>query len=253
MRNRGGQQEPAGSGADGAADGKKDAFASETGDAHRSRRPRFVTAFCAYSLFVAVIILAATVAVKIERSVPGTPASFGSFSEERALANLAELIDIAEKRDGAPVEGRRLYGITGRLAMTESGLETAAWVKGKLEEINAEVLASGRTRQADIDVRSLNGTVLQDNDSSAMWYNGVTNVVARIPGKSDRALIISGHYDTVAYSPGASDNGAAVVTILEIVRDLLMSEQLPYTVIALLDDAEETGLLGAYAFSKYVF
>ena len=56
------------------------------------------------------------------------------------------------------------------------------------------------------------------------------------------------HYDTVPASPGAADNGSAVVAILETLRALKSSQPLRNDVIALFSDAEEVGTLGARAF-----
>ena len=59
---------------------------------------------------------------------------------------------------------------------------------------------------------------------------------------------LQAHYDTVPVSPGASDDGAAVVSILETLRALKSSQPLRNDVIALFSDGEEVGLLGARAF-----
>jgi len=50
---------------------------------------------------------------------------------------------------------------------------------------------------------------------------GLDNVVARLPGANPSgAIVILAYYDTVSYSPGAGDNGSAVVALLEIMRAL---------------------------------
>lgn len=77
----------------------------------------------------------------------------------------------------------------------------------------------------------------------------VHNIVARLEGTGDgKAILLVGHYDTVAISPGAGDNGLAVVGILETLRALKASAPLGRDVIALFTDGEEAGLLGAKAF-----
>lgn len=77
----------------------------------------------------------------------------------------------------------------------------------------------------------------------------VTNILARLKGTSgEKAVLLVAHYDTVPVSPGAGDNGSAVVAILETLRALKASQQLKNDVIALFSDAEETGTLGAKAF-----
>lgn len=99
----------------------------------------------------------------------------------------------------------------------------------------------------------------------------VENILARLPGKASAtgrapstekaasgraigdhgpadAILLVAHYDTVAESPGASDNGAAVAALLETARALLAGPPLAGDVILLFTDAEEVGLHGARAF-----
>ncbi len=75
------------------------------------------------------------------------------------------------------------------------------------------------------------------------------NVLARIPGSGNgQAVLFMGHYDTVMDAPGASDNGAAVVTLLEVIRMLQHHPPLDNDLIFFFSDGEEMGLLGAQAF-----
>ncbi|HEX7317785.1 MAG TPA: M28 family peptidase [Pyrinomonadaceae bacterium] len=77
----------------------------------------------------------------------------------------------------------------------------------------------------------------------------VENVVARLKGaEGGRALLLVSHYDSMPNSPGASDDGAGVVTLLETARALRTGAPLKNDVILLFTDGEEVGLLGADAF-----
>jgi hypothetical protein len=77
----------------------------------------------------------------------------------------------------------------------------------------------------------------------------VRNIVAKLKGTSDgRALLLVGHYDTASTSPGVSDDGAAVASLLETLRALKAGASLQNDVIFLFTDGEEIGLLGAEAF-----
>lgn len=77
----------------------------------------------------------------------------------------------------------------------------------------------------------------------------VRNVIARLRGTdSSRALLLAAHYDSVPYGPGASDDGAGVVTLLETLRALKAGPPLKNDAIFLFTDGEELGLLGATAF-----
>ena len=77
----------------------------------------------------------------------------------------------------------------------------------------------------------------------------VQNIVAKIHGTANtRAVLLVAHYDAAPYSLGASDDGAAVVSLLETLRALKASAPLKNDVIFLATDGEEVGLLGATAF-----
>lgn len=77
----------------------------------------------------------------------------------------------------------------------------------------------------------------------------VQNIVAKLEGTANtRAVLLVAHYDAAPHSHGASDNGAAVVSLLETLRALKASEPLKNDVIFLATDGEEVGLLGAIAF-----
>jgi len=77
----------------------------------------------------------------------------------------------------------------------------------------------------------------------------VTNILARMKGTgSGKAVLLVGHYDTVPHSPGAGDDGMAVVSMLETLRALKAGTPPSSDVIALFTDGEELGLVGAKAF-----
>jgi hypothetical protein len=81
----------------------------------------------------------------------------------------------------------------------------------------------------------------------------VQNVLARLEGTDpaqQKALLIVGHYDSKPSSYGASDDGAAVVAMLETLRALKSGAALKNDVIFLFTDAEELGMLGAEAFVR---
>jgi len=82
-------------------------------------------------------------------------------------------------------------------------------------------------------------------------YRGATveNIVAKLQGTANtRAVLLVAHYDAAQLSLGASDDGAAVVSLLETLRALKASAPLKNDVIFLATDGEEAGLLGATAF-----
>jgi hypothetical protein len=78
----------------------------------------------------------------------------------------------------------------------------------------------------------------------------VNNVVARLDGAdaSTGAVLLAAHYDSVAAGPGASDDGTSVAAIVEIARILKTLPEPRNSIIFLIDEGEEAGLLGARAF-----
>lgn len=75
------------------------------------------------------------------------------------------------------------------------------------------------------------------------------NVVARVEGsESGTGVLLAAHYDSVPAGPGASDDGAGTATVLEIARALKYLPQPRHSVILLIGDGEEAGLLGARVF-----
>ncbi|KAI5777750.1 hypothetical protein EDC01DRAFT_713372 [Geopyxis carbonaria] len=91
-----------------------------------------------------------------------------------------------------------------------------------------------------------------------------SSIIARIPGKSEKTIVIGSHQDSINLffpafmaAPGADDDGSGTVTILEAFRVFIeylkeSGEELEQTVEFHWYSAEEGGLLGSQAiFSSY--
>jgi hypothetical protein len=79
----------------------------------------------------------------------------------------------------------------------------------------------------------------------------VNNIVATLPVSNDQAgdsVLLCAHYDSVPAGPGVSDDAIGVAAVLEIARALKWLPPPKHSVIILIDDGEEGGLLGAHAF-----
>ena len=74
------------------------------------------------------------------------------------------------------------------------------------------------------------------------------NIVARLEGADKTAVLLAAHYDSVPAGPGASDDGVGVAAVIEIARALKSRPVPRHSVILLIDDGEEAGLLGAREF-----
>lgn len=99
-----------------------------------------------------------------------------------------------------------------------------------------------------------------DAESYAQPFGVGTNMIAVLPGAdpnlADEVVLVSAHYDHLGKSDeglclGASDNAAGVAALLEIAESLTLNATAPRrTVCIAAFDQEESGLLGALAFSQ---
>ncbi|TVT83039.1 M28 family metallopeptidase [Pseudomonas sp. H3(2019)] len=107
---------------------------------------------------------------------------------------------------------------------------------------NAELARVGAAGSFEKEVRIRSG--LQDGDSGQG-----TNLIAShfMPGATGTILFMA-HYDSVGTAPGASDDGMAVASILQLMREIIARNDAKNNVIFLLTDGEELGLLGAKYF-----
>lgn len=78
----------------------------------------------------------------------------------------------------------------------------------------------------------------------------VTNVVARLPGRTRDAILLDAHFDTLGDSDGAGDDALGVAAIIESLRALAAGPQLERSVIVLANGGEEYGLFGADGFIR---
>jgi hypothetical protein len=91
-------------------------------------------------------------------------------------------------------------------------------------------------------------TLVAESHGAGQW----NMVLGRIPGTSNtKAFALMAHYDSVPYGPGAADDCAGVIAMLEIARTLKASPPLKNDVIFVFTDCEEGGKLGARAFANH--
>jgi bacterial leucyl aminopeptidase len=135
-----------------------------------------------------------------------------------------------------------------RYYKSEYGVQSATWLYNQVNEIieNSGAAANGATVEK----------------FAHEW--GQFSVIARIPGQTNKTVVLGGHQDSINLflpsilaAPGADDDGSGTVTILEVLRTLLLSEDIvagkaTNTIEFHWYSAEEGGLLGSQAiFSNY--
>lgn len=80
-------------------------------------------------------------------------------------------------------------------------------------------------------------------------YQNVQNIVVRLRGQSESSVLLNCHFDSVAGSPGASDDAASCCVMLEVLRIMSQHSQIPrHSVVFLFNGAEETPLQAAHGF-----
>ena len=149
----------------------------------------------------------------------GTAAPAAAFSAARAMRHLTAIA--AEPHPLASSANRRVRDYLLQ-HLDDVGLE--AWVQHE--------------------------AVVPDEDRHVIAF--VDNVVGRLPGRDGdgRVVLLVAHYDSVAVSPGAADNGTSVATLVEVARALRAGRSLDRDVLILFTDGEEHGLLGVQAFIR---
>ncbi len=122
---------------------------------------------------------------------------------------------------------------------------------------SAEIAATrqyllSRMTALDLDpvLRDQTVVVTRRNSADAAIGGRVQNIVGTLKGSDPTlpAVLLMAHYDTAPLSPGAGDDTAGVAVALEVARALKAGGPLRRSVIFLMTDGEEAGLLGANAF-----
>jgi Peptidase family M28 len=137
-----------------------------------------------------------------------------------------------------------------------------------LEDYASEVIASltgeraidGRTLPARylLEERELARTYLAGElarhglDPEIHEYGSGANVFAELPatGEGGRLVVLGAHFDTVPGAPGAADDASGVALVLAAARYLSALERRDWTVVFVLFDEEEVGLIGSQAFAE---
>jgi leucyl aminopeptidase len=136
----------------------------------------------------------------------------------------------------------KLTSFHTRYYKSDYGRESSDWVLSKVQEIIKEAGA-----EDSVSAKPFPHT----------WQQ--SSVIASIPGKSDDTVVIGAHQDSINLwlpsilaAPGADDDGSGTVTIMEVFRALLQSEDVikgkaKNTIEFHWYSAEEGGLLGSQA------
>src|SRR5215216_2479848 len=192
---------------------------TNTGDADRSPRSRLA----GVAGIAALLVIAIDSVMDMAPTGPAGPdAPADAFSATRAMTHISAIAD-----EPRPV-GSAQHGESRTYLIDE--LASLGW--------RTEV-------QESVGMFDFGGDGTQS-------VAGVANVIATKPGSAATGtVLLSAHYDTVAGSPGAADDGIGVGVLLETARALNTAGTVRNDVAILLTDAEEASALhGAEAFVR---
>jgi hypothetical protein len=164
--------------------------------------------------------------------------SRGSLDRGLPLLLLPLVCTLACARESSPAAARARVHLD-TLATTIGSRPVATEENRAAREYLVGVLArsgfSVRVQDAEA-VRTERGDTLR-----------IANIIATRPGSLDDAIGLVSHYDSSPFAPGASDAALGVSVVLESARQLVTGPALRHSLMVILTDGEEAGLMGAAA------
>lgn len=144
-----------------------------------------------------------------------------------------------------------------RAMVDDRAIARAPHPTGSAENARVRAYLVGRLRAIGLEVSLVPGTMSPAAKTRLDAWRGfpaaappLTDILAILPGRdrAQPAVLLMAHHDSVWGSPGAADDGAGVVSLLETVRAIRAGAQPRRDLMVLLTDGEELGLEGARAF-----
>lgn len=181
---------------------------------------------------VFILVLWGLVHLSLQQLVIGR--SSGEFNAIRARRHLEQITSVGPRPVGSP----------------ENEVLTVGYLMEQIEKIHEETAAG--PHQLTVDVQRPTGTFSIDFlGGFTSYYDRVTNIAVRLEPKSgaQHLMLANCHFDTVANSPGASDDAVSCAVMLEVLHSLAnLSTPLHHGVIFLFNGAEENILQASHGF-----
>ncbi|KAK2819176.1 hypothetical protein Q5P01_024737 [Channa striata] len=182
------------------------------------------------SLFI--VALWALVHLSLQQLVIGK--STGEFNALRARRHLEQITSFGPRPVGSQ----------------ENEVLTVGYLLEQIEKIRVQTAAG--PHQLTVDVQRPTGSFSIDFlGGFTSFYDRVTNVAVRLEpkGGAQHLMLANCHFDTVANSPGASDDAVSCAVMLEVLHSLAnQSTPLLHGVIFLFNGAEENILQASHGF-----
>ncbi|XP_045879345.1 endoplasmic reticulum metallopeptidase 1 [Meles meles] len=188
----------------------------------------------ALGLALYLLVLRALVQLSLQQLVlRGAAGRPGEFDARQARDYLEHITSIGPRTTGSP----------------ENEIMTVRYLLEQIKLIEAQ---SNSLHRISVDVQRPTGSFSIDFlGGFTSYYDNITNVVVKLEPRdgAQHAVLANCHFDSVANSPGASDDAVSCSVMLEVLRVLsTSSEALHHAVIFLFNGAEENVLQASHGF-----
>uniref|UniRef100_A0A8D2ZN83 Endoplasmic reticulum metallopeptidase 1 n=1 Tax=Scophthalmus maximus TaxID=52904 RepID=A0A8D2ZN83_SCOMX len=132
----------------------------------------------------------------------------------------------------------------------ENEVLTVGYLLEQIEKIRLETAAGAHQLRADVQ-RPTGSFSIDFLGGFTSYYDRVTNIAVRLEpkGGAKHLMLANCHFDTVANSPGASDDAVSCAVMLEVLHSLAnQSAPLHHGVVFLFNGAEENILQASHGF-----
>ncbi|KAF7664643.1 hypothetical protein LDENG_00170900 [Lucifuga dentata] len=181
---------------------------------------------------VFILVLWGLVHLSLQQLVIGKPT--GDFNAVRARRHLERITSVGPRPVGSQ----------------ENEVLTVRYLLEQIENIRAETAAG--PHQLTVDVQRPTGSFSIDFlGGFTSFYDHVTNIAVKVEPKAgaQHLMLANCHFDTVASSPGASDDAVSCAVMLEVLHSLAsQSTPLLHGVVFLFNGAEENVLQASHGF-----
>ncbi|CAK6959507.1 endoplasmic reticulum metallopeptidase 1 isoform X2 [Scomber scombrus] len=181
---------------------------------------------------VFILVLWGLVHLSLQQLVIGKPS--GDFNAVRARRHLEQITSVGPRPVGSQ----------------ENEVLTVGYLLEQIEKIRVETAAG--PHQLTVDVQRPTGSFSIDFlGGFTSFYDRVTNIAVRLEPKdgAQHLMLANCHFDTVANSPGASDDAVSCAVMLEVLHSLAnQSTPLHHGVVFLFNGAEENILQASHGF-----
>ncbi|ROK56431.1 Endoplasmic reticulum metallopeptidase 1 [Anabarilius grahami] len=171
------------------------------------------------------------VLISVQQLISSSSSSTGHFNALRARKHLERITSVGPRTIGSP----------------ENEITTVNYLLDQIEQIRSE--SETGPHSITVDVQRPTGSFSINGFIS--YYDRVTNIAVKLQPKTSAQhfMLANCHFDSVANSPGASDDAVSCSVMLEVLHSLAnLSTPLKHGIIFLFNGAEENNLQASHGF-----